>query len=110
MKPWRYYATPKDHPWVGSKEIDEFKKAYPSGWVAQFIWDSDNKTKDELRKLEEEFITDVCEELGITRKEYIKLDPYDYVIGNPEDRPSPTESEYIDMFLYLLKKTKKNQA
>ncbi len=109
MKPWSYYSTPVKHPEPGRAEIEKFKSDTGASKyeVCCWIWDCAHRTDSELMDLEAEFILDSCEELGITREEYDRIDPYWEIIGCPPELYFPSPHEYEEMFMYLMSKIKK---
>ena len=112
MKPWDYYSTPVEYPWVEGIDIENFRSQHdnPGNYmVTQWIWWHDDQTKAELSRLEQEFANDVCEELGITIDDYYRLDPYDAVIGCPENHEYPSPTQFEEMFLHVIKNLPKKR-
>ena len=114
MKSWEYYSTPIKHPWVTGTEITKFKNGLSDSYTentkkyitTNFIWGSDDKTRNELLSLEHEFMLDTCSDLGITKERYLELDPYDQIIGCPENHEFPAASEFKKMYEYVKEKTR----
>lgn len=108
MKPWDYYSTPKNHPWVNSEDIRKFKDTLPSGddhrfIVSSWIWQRDEDTMSELYSLYGEFIDDMSREFGADRTVILDLDPYDNIIGCPENWESPGSKQYEEMYKFVKK-------
>lgn len=109
MKSWDYYSTPKNHPWISSEEIKEFKDTLPQDGedykftVSSWIWQRDEDTMSELYSLYSEFIEDLSEEFKAPREVILDIDPYDAIIGCPENWEAPGSKEYEEMYGYVKK-------
>ena len=105
MRPWDYYSTPS-HPWVGSREIEEFRNSLPDDnkfTVSSWIWQKDEETLSDLVHLYYEFIEDLSKEFGKTRDEILELDPYGEIIGFPENWEPPGSKSYRKMYEFVKK-------